>query len=438
MKSGFPIGRLALVALRVASLIAIALPLSPVCAAQEQAGTARLAAVQVTGSKRFTSDQIVTAIGLHAGSQVGRDDLQRAADGLAKTGRFSSVQYRFATTDDGVHAEYEVTDAPDVPVWFDNFPWLTDDELIAALKKSIPLFDGTAPEGGAILDEISDEVQSQLRARGVNGTVSHVLTTVPGTDEHVQQFRTENAVLNIASVEFGDALAQSDRGVQSRLSDIVGEKYSRAAVVLFEFEQVRPVYLSHGFLRVKFGPPSARVVDTGGVSRVAIVAPVEPGPAFTWRPPTWTGSSIFGVLELATLVPLHEGDVADGMKIEHGWEAIRDAYARRGYLDADLVATPHFDDSAKTITYVVSITEGPQFRMGKLVLTGLSLEGEKRIRAAWRIPPGVVFDRGVYEEFITSGIKEAFSGLPFHYDKIGRFLQEDPKNATVDVLLDFQ
>lgn len=438
MKSGLAFGRPTLAALRAASLFALVVLAPSICAAQEQAATARLEAVHVTGSSRFTSEQIVAATVLHIGSQVGRDDFQRAADDIAKTGRFSSVQYRYATTDTGVRAEFQVTDSPAVPVWFDNFPWFADDQLTSALKSSVPLYDGTAPEGGGLLDAISDALESQLSARGVHGTVSHVLTTVPGSDERIQQFRVEDAGLNVASVEFSDALAQSDRGIQTRLSDVVGQKYSRAALVLFEFEQVRPVYYSHGFLRVKFGPPAARIVDSGGNPRVAIVAPVEPGPAFTWHPPTWAGSSVFGMLELSTLVPLHDGDVADGMKIERGWEAVRDAYAQRGYLDVNLVPTPHFDDSAKTITYAVSIAEGPQFRMGKLVLTGLSIEGERRIRAAWKIPPGVVFDRSAYEEFVVNGIKEAFSGLPFHYDKIGRFLQEDPKNATVDVLLDFQ
>jgi hypothetical protein len=76
--------------------------------------------------------------------------------------------------------------------------------------------------------------------------------------------------------------------------------------------------------------------------------------------------------------------------------------------------------------------------MGKLVLTGLSIEGERRIRTAWKIESGAIFDKDVYDEFISSGIKQAFVGLPFHYEKVGRFLQEDPTAGTVDVLLDFQ
>jgi hypothetical protein len=76
--------------------------------------------------------------------------------------------------------------------------------------------------------------------------------------------------------------------------------------------------------------------------------------------------------------------------------------------------------------------------MGKLVLTGLSIDGESRARAVWRIPPGAVFDNNVYEDFLSNGIKQAFAGFPFHYEKIGRFLQKDSATGTVDVLLDFQ
>jgi outer membrane protein insertion porin family len=415
--------------------LALSTMLAPVlCSAQEQAGTGRLAEVRITGSKRFTSDQIVAATGLRVGSPVGRDDLQRAADTLAKTGRFANVEYRYGDSEQGVRAEYQVTDATAVAVSFDNFPWFTDDEIIQALKASVPLFDGTAPEGGSVLDDISDALQLQIAKVGVHSTVSHALTTAPGSEERVQQFRVDEQQLAVASITFGDTLAQNDRGLHTRLPDVVGAKYSRTALTLFEIEQVRPVYLSHGFLRVRFPAPTVKVVGNG----VAIDLPIDPGPAFTWRPATWTGNTVMGPLELTILVPLHEGDVADGEKIEQGWEAIRNAYGRHGYLDANLSAVPHFDDSAKTITYAVTITEGPQYHMGKLVLTGLSTEGEKRIRDAWKIPAGAVFDRGVYNDFLTTGIKEAFMGLPFHYEKIGRFLEEHSQDATVDVLIDFQ
>jgi outer membrane protein assembly factor BamA len=422
------------------SIWIVLLIFAPLAIAQEQAqtDTSKLVSVKVSGSSKFSSQQIAAALGLAAGATIGKDDLQDAANRLAQLGPFLNVEYRFASVDAGVHAEFTVTDAPSAPVLFDNFPWFTDDELTAALKSSLPLFDGAAPQHGTMLDDMSHELQRVLAGRGVVATVSHSLISAPTGDGQVQQFRVDGVTLNVASVEFSDPLAQSDRGVQTRLADLIGGNYSRTVVELFEAEQVRPVYISHAFLRVRFGLPSARLVNGDKDSRAAVVAPIDPGPAYAWNGVTWNGNSAIGVLALETLVPLQRGDVANGMKIESGWQAVREAYAQHGYLSPTLTPTPTFDDAAKSIAYNVSITEGQQYHMGKLILTGLSIEGDRRIRAAWKIPTGEVFDRSVFDAFIASGIKQAFAGLPFNYEKIGSFLQENTATGIVDVLIDFQ
>lgn len=424
------------VALCLACSIIFAGLSSRVFAAQDQTqpSTSRLDSVEITGSSRFSSQQIITATGLHVGAQVTHDDLQKVANDLAQLGPFSNVEYRYSTLDAGVRAEYQVKDAPEVPIAFDNFPWFTDDELKAAIKSSAALFDGGAPQHGTLLDAMSSAIEKLLVTRGVNAGVSHALLTAPASDERIQQFRVENFDMKITAIEFGDALAQSDRAVQARLGDLVGEPFSRTAIELFEVEQVRPVYISHAFLRVRFGPPTARVAG----SSVTVVVPIDPGPLFAWGGVKWSGNSVITMLELGALVPLHEGDPADGMKIESGWQGVREAYMRRGYLDVVLNPAPQFDDAARRVGYSVSVAEGPQYHMGKLVLTGLSMDGERRVRAAWKILPGAVFDNGVYEEFVENGITQAFAGLPFHYEKVGRFLQKDSGAATVDVLLDFQ
>ena len=103
-------------------------------------GTARLDSVLVAGSIRFTSEQIATAIGLHTGEIVGRDELQGAADKLAALGLFTNIQFRFSSLAGGVKVTYQVSDVPALPVTFDNFPWLSDEELSAGLKNSGILF----------------------------------------------------------------------------------------------------------------------------------------------------------------------------------------------------------------------------------------------------------------------------------------------------------
>jgi outer membrane protein assembly factor BamA len=404
-------------------------------------GTARLDSVLVAGSMRFTSEQITAAIGLHPGETVGREELQGAADKLAALGLFANIQYRFSTVANGVKVTYQVSDVPALPVAFDNFPWFTDEELAAGLKSSGILFDGGAPTKGTILDAMSTALEKLLDVRNVHARVSHEVVAHPFNNQSVQQFRVENTDLTIQKIDFSDPLAQNDRVVQERLPDLIGKPYSRSRVELFEFEQVRPLYLTHAYLKVQFGQPQAHFAASPAnplSGQLIVAVPIDVGVPYLWSGVEWKGNDSVRDQDLNKFSALLPGDPADGNKIQSIWETARAAYAQMGYLDAALNPVPRFDDQAKRVKYEVEVTEGPQYRMGKLVLTGLSIEGERRLKKAWSIAPGAVFDKSVYDDFVSTGIKAAFVGLPVHYDKIGRFLQLDPQNAKVDVLLDFQ
>ena len=354
----------------------------------------------MTGSSRFKSEQVAGFTGLQPGASVTKEDIQAGADRLAKLGPFASVQYRYSTLGAGIRIDYQVTDAPAIPAVFDNFPWLSDDELAAGIKAAIPLFDGTVPPQGAILDQICTAIQKLLMAKGVHVTVSHALSVSGAGTRQVQLFSAEGDALNVAGIQFSDPLASGDRMIEDRVTDLLGKPFSRSAIEIFELEQVRPVYLSHGYLAVSFGPPSSRMAGdpkSALPNKLIVQAPIDPGPVYSWGGVTWKGNYSIPAESLDDFVKLKTGDLADGMKIESAWEAVRDIYSRRGYLDAKVDAVPSFDEAAKRVTYKVSVDEGPQYHMGQLVLTGLSMDGERRIRAAWTIAAGAIFDKTMYE-----------------------------------------
>ena len=129
---------------------------------------------------------------------------------------------------------------------------------------------------------------------------------------------------------------------------------------------------------------------------------------------------------------LKPGDVADGMKIEALWQKIESYYGQHGYLDMKLSAEPQFDDAAHQISYRVSISEGPQYRMGDMVITGFSLDAEKRLRQAWQLAPGQIFDDGYYEmhvKILAKPSRDIFGDLPVHYNEFGHLLRPE-QNAT--------
>jgi hypothetical protein len=351
------------------------------------------------------------------------------------------VKFKFSSAPAGVRVYYEVTDGPGVPVVFDNFPWATDEDLSAGIKASGALYDGTAPAKGTVLDPIADAIEKTLDAHGIHARVSHNLVNDAATNQPVQQFRADDVSLTIGSIHFTDDLATKDTGVQDRVPDLIDKPYSRTALELFVFEQVRPLYLNRAYLRAAFPPPTAKL-PAGNANpleaKLDVTITIVPGAQYKWSGIAWTGNNAIKSDELDKLVDLKPGDPVDGAKTGAINQRVESLYQSRGYLDFKLDLKPQYDEQAARVSYTAAVSEGAQYKMGKLVLTGLSTEGERRIRGGWTVPGGAVFDESVYQGFLDHGIKQAFVGLPVHYEHVGHFLEQDPQAATVNVLLDFQ
>jgi len=400
-----------------------------------------LASIAVTGSQRFKQDVIISASGLRKGQTVRLEDLQNAADRLIQSGEFANVKYRYQTDQGVISVEFAVADGTVIPAYFDNFPWFTDEELSQSLRQAVPLYDCCVPANGTAIDDVAEALGKMLASHQIGGSVTHRVIRAPDGTQLIQEFQLDGSELPVEAVFFTDPLADEDRAVHQSLSQLVGHPFSRYAIDTFVFEQVRPLYEASAHLRVKIGEPAARF--TGDPSQplrksVTVIIPVEPGAVYKWAGVTWSGNAAIPTANLNALIGLKDGEPADGVKLRAAWARVSDEYARLGYLDADVRPSLDFDDANSRAAGKVSIVEGPQYHMGELVLSGLSLDGEHRIRAAWRIAQGSVFDEKYFDDFINSGARAAFGTLPFTYAKVGHFLQKDPKTGKVDVLMDFE
>jgi outer membrane protein assembly factor BamA len=408
------------------------------------AGSAELREVRSDGQKVLTEAQIAALSGLQTGAQVGRTELQTAADKLVGSGLFSTVKYDFKTRNDGVTLTFHVAESPRLPVYYDNFPWFGDSELSDAIRARLPFFNGTLPEGGSVVDEAAEAIRGLLTTHKLDFAVQHQVTSNPLADGNVQQFLIDGASLKIASLNFSDAALTTNSAAQQHLSEIVGKPYSRMAIDVFLAEQVRPVYLKQGYLQVKLGPPEVRLSGPPSEklpSEVPVFVPVSQGAVYHFAGTAWSGNNVLSSISLDSLVGLKAGAVADGMQFAGGLERIRDEYGRRGYLDATVQPETSYNEAAHMVSYKIGVTEGTQYHMGGWVITGLSTNGELRVRTAFPIASGDIFDKMKYQDFLIAlenHSKEILGDLPIHYENVGHWLKPDAEKKTVDVLLDFK
>jgi outer membrane protein assembly factor BamA len=413
---------------------------APSASAQEAA--AALREIHATGSTHYTEEQIVALSQLKPGAPITREHVQAVANYLSQLGIFSKVGW--ATSDADSNLTFQVVDAPVVPVWFDNFPWFSEKDLLESINLAVPLFNGLAPQDGSLLDDITESLTMLLQANKISGTVEYTLVAKPGSDDQVMQFHVVGPTLTIASLAYTDSLAQNSPKLADRKLDVVGKPFSRFTIEMFITEQVRPLYLQSGHLRAQFAAPEPRFTGDPNQplpSQVDVTLPIDAGPAYKLNAITWTGNTVINQAPLDSLITVKHGDVVDGMAMIAVWRRVEREYARRGYTDAKIDPQSQYSDGDSTVSFRVAINEGPLYHMGKLVVTGLSLDAERALRIAWKLEPGDVFDGAYVEDMLAKLEKptaEIFGKLPIHYSEAGHLLAPGDVPNSMDVMIDFQ
>ena len=328
--------------------------------------TASLKEVHGEGLKTLTESQFLQLTGLQLGSQVGRTDLQGAADILLRSGLFAKVTYSFNTKNEAVNVTYQVEENPRLKVSYDNFPWFADSELGDAIRNDLPFYDGTLPESGTVVDIAGNSIAAFLASRGTVATVGHEVIVNPLADGSLQQFHVEGIAPKIASIEFSDQSLKDNKSVLQHLPEVRGKAYSRMAIDIFLAEAIRPVYQELGNLRATLGPPEVRLTgdpDKKLPDQIPVYVPSSPGPAYQWDGVTWSGNKALSDVLLTNAVGMKQGEVANGIKIEQGWDQVKDEYGHLGYLEVKLNPVPTYSDQAHKVAFSVTLVEGCSFTL---------------------------------------------------------------------------
>src|SRR5258707_2830690 len=317
------------------------------------AQTAELREVNSDGQKKLTEAQIAELAGLKVGAQVGRENLQGAADKLVTSGLFATVKYDFKTRAEGLTLNFHVTESPRIPAYYDNFPWFGDSELHDAIRAQLPFFDGTLPEAGNVVDVASDAIHGLLATHKLDLPVQHQVVGNPLGDGNIQQFTVEGAGLKIASLNFSDAPLAANPVVQQHLSEINGKPYSRTTIDVFLAEQIRPVYLRQGYFKAKLGPPEVRLSGPPTAKlpeELPVYVPVAAGDVYHFGDAQWSGNNVISSISLASYLGLKTGVIANGMEMEAALEQIREEYGRRGDLDATVQPKTLFEGAGARVS----------------------------------------------------------------------------------------
>src|SRR5947207_8656549 len=412
----------------------------PVAAQQRQT----LSRLEFVGLKRLTREQVAAMSGLKVGQTIDPAILDAAAGELLKSGLFRKLTYRVRSSPGNqATVTFEVEEsAISLPVVFENFVWFTDDEIVAAIRKDVPFFNGTAPASGETADKIAAALQRLLTSKSIAGQVDYL--PYVSKDKQELLYTVKGARIPLCSLHFPGANAISEAELVKVSQPLFKMDYSRKDVATFAPINLLPLYRHIGHLRAEFQMPTATLESStqcaGGVN---VNIPVDEGQAYRWAKSIWDGNDKLGIEELGPALGMNPGDVADGIKIDNGLKHVAKTYGHRGYLTPTIRESIEYDDAASLVTYKFNITEGPRYFMGNLIITGLPAADADELKGKWTLGSNAVFDESYVDSFRQGALREFMRGLTQRSRTGARVnveIQQKPDalRSTVDVVIAFK
>jgi outer membrane protein assembly factor BamA len=86
--------------------------------------------------------------------------------------------------------------------------------------------------------------------------------------------------------------------------------------------------------------------------------------------------------------------------------AVRDAYHAHGYLDGSIVPHPSFQEATHVVNYTLEVVPGPQYRLASVKFDGATEAMAARLKLAWKMAPGDIFDESYVARFAALAQKK--------------------------------
>ncbi len=374
----------------------------------------------------------MAAAGLKPGAAMTVDELNADVKRLLDTGLFEKLSYNL----EGPVLTVSLTPSSQLlPVRLENLPLTPGKELDAKLHDRLPLYHGKVPVAGGLLEQVRLALEAMLAAQGIKAAIA----AVPYTDQAPRKvtamsFTITSPQVQIGEIEVDPASQPLDAKAKILLGKITGEAYGTQDSPGLIETTLNNYYIDQGYMdaHARATQQGAPVV-TPETLRMPFIVSFDLGRLYRINGVHLAQDMVVTQAEFDRQSNIHPGDIADGERVRQNWAYLSRQYHNRGYIRAGIHVVPAFDRTQGTVSFDVSAEPGPQYKMGALTIENVSDQLRGAIMAAWKMPPGAVFNEGAILGFfathaVNPALERVFATVDIKYT-----LHPDDEARTVDV-----
>ncbi|MEM8678319.1 MAG: POTRA domain-containing protein [Planctomycetota bacterium] len=292
--------------------------------------------------------------------QVVQDDVRR----LIQSRLFRDVRTFRQKMDDGIIITFQLFERPLVQhVKFAGNDRLKDKALIkeVGFKKGDPLNRFAVEEGQRRLERLYED-------KGFQGTSITIREGTAPTDIGVTYEIREGVVTRLTSTTFEGNNIASDARLKTLIDNkpgivwLIGGKLSEDGLAQ-DIDKLTAYYRNLGFFRASIRHEVAYNEERTWAKLKFLI---DEGPRYRVRSIQIQGNQQFETDRLLAKMETQEGDFVSLSRMQRDLSVLRDEYGSRGFIFADIEAKPRFDEQPGQLDIVYDITEGQQYRVGRI------------------------------------------------------------------------
>lgn len=195
---------------------------------------------------------------------------------------------------------------------------------------------------------------------------------------------------------------------------------------------LKEVFQNEGYYAVAVKNLNFETIDPlTRTKHISVEADINEGQVYKLAQVDFVGQRTFSAVELRNAFSLRKGQTFKRKSIATGFGSIRKLYSKNGFGDSFLTANDTPNSGNSTVNLTLTVVEGPQYRMGKLMVLSNQKELGERLQTAWHIPEGTIFDFGYPDEYI----KANRTLLPSSFSRADLRIVRNCPEASIEVWL---
>jgi len=360
-------------------------------------------AVRFQGAPQYTQQELLAAAGLKPDAPLSVRDVKTHAKQLNDTGLFKEVKF----ASEGKTLVYTLTPSSQLfPMHLENLPLAPGKELDATLHRLFPLYRGLLPASGSLLEGVRQAFEELLAAKGVKATVKASLTSGLGPQKlTAMNFAVVSPAVHIGRIQLAGISAAMQAKASLLASGQTGNSFDTENTALGLRHAFEDLFQDQGYAAVQVDvvPVDPLVVSDQSVD-IPFTVTIEEGGIYKLGTIDYPAGALVARADVEKI--LSKYPAGSGRPLDLFLLAIHDAYHANGYLDCSVVSHPSFHEATHIVNYSLEIAASPQYRFASVKFDGAPDAMAAKLKLAWKMMPGDVFDESYLANFASLAQKK--------------------------------